>query len=162
VIRIVEVTSGAEVEAVRELLREYARWLDLDLSFQRFGEEMESLPGEYAPPHGVLLLALDGSVALGCVGLRPLTWPETAELKRLFVRPSGRGRQLGRLLSKTALSAARAIGYRRVRLDTLPHMAAAQHLYESLGFRGIEAYRFNPVPGTRYMEVDLNASDTAQ
>jgi ribosomal protein S18 acetylase RimI-like enzyme len=157
--RIVHAASGVEIEAVRGLFAEYAAGLDLDLGFQAFHAELAALPGDYTPPRGSLLLAIDDQHALGCVGLRPLDWPEVAELKRLYVRPEGRGRHLGTLLSAAALLAARDIGYRRVRLDTLATMAGARHLYESLGFRQIAAYRFNPLPGARYLELELGSSD---
>ncbi len=154
--QIVQVRSEAEVEAVATLFREYAASLSLDLGFQGFSEELAGLPGDYQPPCGALFLALENEEAIGCVGLRPLEWPRIAELKRLYVRPRGRGHGLGTLLSQAALSAAREAGYRLVRLDTLPTMLAAQRLYKTLGFSEIQAYRFNPVPGTRYMELVLN------
>jgi ribosomal protein S18 acetylase RimI-like enzyme len=160
--RIVQVSSPTEVEAVAALLREYAASLGLDLGFQGFSEELAGLPGDYTPPRGALFLALDDGVAVGCVGLRPLAWPRIAELKRLYVRPHDRGHGLGTLLSQAALSVAREAGYRLVRLDTLPTMLAARRLYKALGFSEIEAYRFNPVPGTRYMELVLNPSDGEQ
>jgi ribosomal protein S18 acetylase RimI-like enzyme len=154
-IRIIRATSPSEIRIVRGLFEDYAAWLDLDLSFQGFDDELASLPGEYAAPRGALLLALDGGTALGCVGLRPLEWPQVAELKRLYVTPEGRGRGLGLLLSQAALSIAREAGYARARLDTLPRMVPAQHLYRTLGFHDIDAYRFNPVDGATYMELDL-------
>ncbi|MCJ7562994.1 MAG: GNAT family N-acetyltransferase [Candidatus Aminicenantes bacterium] len=126
--RIVQAISASEIEAARTLFEEYAAWLGLDLGFQGFATELAALPGEYAPPRGALLLALNDEVALGCVGLRPLEWPRVAELKRLYVRPQGRGRRLGSLLSRAALSFARDAGYERVRLDTLPTMVSAQRL----------------------------------
>ena len=126
--RIVQAISASEIEAARTLFDEYAAWLGLDLGFQGFAAELAALPGEYAPPRGALLLALNDEVALGCVGLRPLEWPRVAELKRLYVRPQGRGRRLGSLLSRAALSFARDAGYERVRLDTLPTMVSAQRL----------------------------------
>jgi len=159
---VVPARSPAELEAARELFREYAASLDLDLEFQGFAAELASLPGEYAPPRGALLLAVEGDVVLGCVGLRPLEWPMTAELKRLYVRPGGRGRGLGVALSLAALKLAQEAGYGRVRLDTLPSMAWAQRLYEDLGFRDIGAYRFNPVADARYMELDLGAERSGE
>lgn len=128
------------------------------MSFPGFATELAALTGEYAPPHGALLLAFDIDVVLGCVGLRPLEWPGFAELKRLYVGPDGRGRQMGARLSQAALVFARDADYERVRLDTLPTMVSAQRLYEALGFCEIDAYRFNPVVGTKYMEPNLAAA----
>ena len=153
--RIVQAASLAEIDAARGLFQEYAAWLGLDLSFQGFEAELAALPGDYAPPRGGLLLAIDDDAVVGCVGLRPLDWPEVAELKRLYVTPRGRGRRLGVRLTEAAISLAREIGYQRVRLDTLPTMATAQHVYHSLGFQEIEPYRFNPVAGARSMEMDI-------
>jgi ribosomal protein S18 acetylase RimI-like enzyme len=149
----IQVSTSADVAAADALFREYTASLGVDLSFQGFAEELAALPGDYLPPRGALLLALAEDVALGCVGLRVLVWPQIAELKRLYVRPQARGRGVGRMLSEYALAAARDAGYERVRLDTLPTMIAAQRMYKSLGFQEIEPYRFNPVPGTRYMEL---------
>ena len=156
VTRIVQASSESEIDAARALFGEYAAWLDLDLSFQGFAAELAALPGEYTPPRGTLLLALDDEAVLGCVGLRPLDWPRSAELKRLYVRPEARRRQVGLLLSQAALSIACDAGYERVRLDTLPTMVSAQRLYQALGFYEIDAYRFNPVAGTTYMELILS------
>ena len=162
VTRIVQAASPAEIDAARRLFKEYAAWLGLDLSFQDFEAELAALPGDYAPPRGGLLLAIDDDSAIGCVGLRPLDWPEVAELKRLYVTPLGRGRRLGVQLSEAAISLARDIGYRLVRLDTLPTMSTAQRVYESLGFHEIDAYRFNPVSGTRDMEVEVTPEGECQ
>lgn len=153
--RILVATDEHHIEAVRELFSEYAASLGIDLSFQGFAEELAGLPGVYAPPRGALLLAAEGDVALGCVAVRPLEWPQIAELKRLYVRPAGRGRQLGAVLTRAALQAAHEAGYERVRLDTLPSMGTAHQLYERFGFRDIDAYRYNPIASTRYMELDL-------
>ena len=161
VMRIIQAVSAPEIAAARELFEEYAFWLGLDLSFQNFDAELAGLPGEYSPPHGALLLALDGAAVLGCVAVRPTESDGTAELKRLYVRPIARGQQVGRALTERAIALAREAGYRQIRLDTLPVMSSAQVLYESLGFRGIEPYRFNPVPGARYLELDLGHSGTA-
>jgi GNAT superfamily N-acetyltransferase len=159
VIRIAQADSSEQVRAVAELFVEYAASLAVDLSFQRFDDELATLPGDYVPPRGALLLAFDEDEAVGCAGLRPLEWPRTSELKRLYVRPQSRGRGTGKLLSQAALSTAAAPGYRRLRLDTLSTMTEAQHLYEALGFHEIDAYRFNPVPGARYLEMDLRESE---
>ncbi len=137
------------------LLSEYAASLTVDLAFQDFDAELADLGRQYGPPRGALFLAEGDGQALGCVGLRGTDAPGIAELKRLYVRPDGRGHALGRRLSQAAIEAARVLGYRAVRLDTLPDMRAAQALYAGLGFVEIAPYRHNPVPGTRYLELRL-------
>src|SRR5262249_47058069 len=136
---------------VRSLFREYADSLPFSLEFQDFDRELAELPGAYAPPHGGALLLVRGA---GCVGLRSLGG-ETCEMKRLYVRPSARGRGIGRRLAEAAVVEARRLGYARMRLDSTPGMESAQALYELLGFREIGPYRLNPVPGTRFFELEL-------
>lgn len=152
-----EVVDGhvaEHVPVVRALFEEYAAALGVDLGFQDFDRELAELPGEYAPPGGRLLLALDGGNPAGCVALRPFE-PGVCEMKRLYVRSAFRGTGLGRLLAERIVGAGRDAGYERMRLDTLPAMAAARGLYESLGFVEIEAYRPNPIHGTTYFELVL-------
>ncbi len=152
--KVEHVFEGPMLEEVRALFREYATSLAIDLSFQRFGEELAGLPGEYAAPHGTLLLGRVGGAAAGCVAVR--RWKDRAcEMKRLYVRDSFKGQGCGRVLAEHAVAWARRAGYERMLLDTLPSMAAAQRLYEGLGFRDVASYRFNPVAGTRYMELRL-------
>ena len=139
---------------VREILREYAASLDFQLCFQSFDQELASLPGKYAPPAGALLLARSGPEIAGIVALRPLD-QHICEMKRLYTRPSHRGSGMGRALAQSIVDQARRIGYRAMRLDTVPQMAAAIGLYTSLGFRDIPPYCDNPIPGARYLELRL-------
>ena len=145
-------------DAVREIFQEYATALGVDLDFQGFDAELASLPGEYAPPRGALLLALiDGQMA-GCCALRPLDtadYPNAAEMKRLYVRKPFRRFGLGRQLAEAILDAARAGGYHSVLLDTLDDMEAARQLYAELGFQEVAPYYHNPLPGAHYLKVDL-------
>jgi putative acetyltransferase len=143
---------------VRALFQEYAASLGFDLGFQDFQRELQGLPGEYAPPAGRLLLALVARQPAGCVGLRrrPLAG-NACEMKRLYVRREHRGSGLGRALVEAVVSEARAAGYERLRLDTVPQMREARVLYASFGFREIEPYRFNPIVGTAFMELDLRS-----
>ena len=152
--RIVEAEDFEALALVQRLFVEYADSLEVDLAFQGFDEEVAGLPGAYARPAGRLLLAFDGKEPAGCVALRPLE-PGVAEMKRLYVRPSARGAGWGRRLAERVVSEARAAGYERMRLDTLPTMGAALDLYLGMGFREIPAYRHNPVAGTRFLELDL-------
>jgi putative acetyltransferase len=151
----IEPATSADTDAVRALLLEYAEALGVDLCFQGFDRELAELPGEYAPPRGSLLVARDEhGDAAGCVALRRLS-DGTCEMKRLYVRPALRGAGLGRELALAVVEEARGLGYARMRLDTLPSMSAAARLYESLGFLDIEPYYENPVPGARYLELEL-------
>jgi ribosomal protein S18 acetylase RimI-like enzyme len=144
-----------DIEVVRELFREYADGLGVDLCFQGFAEELATLPGKYALPAGRLLLAWQDDAPVGCVALRPLRDDGACEMKRLYVRPQARGTKLGRQLAERICSEARDAGYAHIRLDTLPSMEAAMRLYFSLGFRPIDAYTYNPVAGVKYLELAL-------
>jgi putative acetyltransferase len=143
-----------ELPVVRELIEEYVSSLGIDLDFQEIDLELADLAAVYGPPDGRILLAVADETAAGCVALRPLE-DDCCELKRLYVRPAFRGSGIGRALALAAIDAAGALGYGRIRIDTLPQMGTARKLYASLGFREIEPYRFNPVLGTAFMELAL-------
>lgn len=147
-----------DTQILRQLFREYADWLAVDLGFQDFEAELAALPGKYAPPMGIALLAEHAdNPALGCVAMRPLD-DETCEMKRLYLRPEARGTGLGRKLAARVIEAARQAGYRRMVLDTLDHMQDALHLYDRLGFQPIAPYYHNPIPGAVYLGLDLPPS----
>jgi putative acetyltransferase len=149
------------VSVARELFVEYSESLGVDLCFQGFAEELARLPGEYARPAGRLILAFDGEHAVGCGALRGID-DRICEMKRVYLRPSVRGRGAGRLLIDTLIEMAHEIGYERVRLDTLPSMTRAKAIYRSLGFKEIAAYRVNPVPGALFLELDLRTQATSE
>ena len=157
VLQLVNAFSDEHVACARKLFREYAGSLGVDLSFQNFETELAELPGDYAPPRGLLLLAFDGEEPAGCAALRRFDGL-TCEMKRLYVRPAFRKTGLGRTLARRIIGEARRIGYQRMVLDTLPAMKAAQKLYRSLGFVSAEPYRHNPVPGAEFMELDLESN----
>jgi len=143
-----------EMAQLRALFVEYAAWLKVDLCFQDFDEELATLPGAYAPPRGRLLLAQAQEELAGCIGLRPLS-AATGEVKRLYVRPAFRRRGIAELLAVEIVEAARAMGYARLRLDTLAFMHEAAALYRKLGFVEIAPYYQNPLQGVVYMELLL-------
>jgi len=154
---IVPVRTGEDLAATVALFIAYAASLDVDLSYQDFDGELAAMPGQYAPPEGELLLAraLDGR-PLGCVALRPIEPPGSGdraccEMKRLYVSPLARGFGLGKALAEALVDAAWRIGYREMRLDSLPSMTGAQALYRKLGFVAAEPYYDTPIPGTLFM-----------
>ncbi len=152
---IIQASSSEHINQARELFRDYEAWLNLDLCFQNFEKELAELPGGYAPPPGRLLLAFQNDELVGCVALRKLN-DDTCEMKRLFLRPQFHGRGLGKELAERIIEEARVIGYQRMRLDTLSEqMGSAIGLYRALGFREIEPYYDNPVPGALFMELRL-------
>ena len=148
----------ALLDATREIFREYAASLAVDLCFQGFEQELAALPGDYAAPHGLLLLAfVDGALA-GCGGFRPLPDSDHAnacEMKRLYVRRAFRRFGLGRILAQSLMDHATQAGHSSMLLDTLDEMEAARGLYESLGFVEVPPYYFNPIPGAHYLKAEL-------
>jgi putative acetyltransferase len=152
---LVQAESPPHVAQARELFQEYAQSLGVNLCFQNFEQELAGLPGHYTPPDGRLLLAeYDGQLA-GCVALHK--WEAgICEMKRLYLRPSFRGKGLGRAIAEKIITDARSIGYQRMRLDTIePLMKDAVEMYRKLGFRDIAPYRPNPIAGAMYMELQL-------
>jgi ribosomal protein S18 acetylase RimI-like enzyme len=148
--------NAAEIDSSREIFRDYAAGLGVDLCFQDFESELLTLPGDYAAPRGNLLLAMVGELVAGCCALRPLDSVDianAAEMKRLYVRPAYRGLGLGRQLAQAILEDAHRLGYDWVLLDTLDDMEAARALYEELGFEEIPPYYHNPLPGAHYLKV---------
>ena len=157
-IRLVVADTMPLIDAAREIFRDYARSLPIDLGFQNFESELAALPGDYAAPGGRLLLGWVGRELAACGALRELAdvdYANACEMKRLYVRPAFRGRGLGRLLAQSLLDEARAVGYSAMLLDTLDDMESARELYASLGFEEIPPYYFNPIAGAHYLKVEL-------
>ncbi|HKY03806.1 MAG TPA: GNAT family N-acetyltransferase [Blastocatellia bacterium] len=151
---IIEATTADLIDEARALINEYSMTRPGDPALGQIADEIAGLPGQYAPPDGCLLLAYNDGEPQGCVALR--RWDEaTAEMKRLYVRPTRRGNGIGRALVLSVLDRARSLGYERMLLDTIPGMDRAQSLYRSLGFKEIAPYRNNPNPGTLYFELRL-------
>ena len=154
--KLIQAETAEQIEQARELFKEYAAWLELDLCFQNFEKELAELPGAYAPPEGRLLLGYEEDQLAGCVALRKLD-AGICEMKRLFLRPEFQGRGLGGELIDAIICEAKAIGYQRMRLDTLfPQMDKAIGLYRAFGFEEIDPYYQNPVPGALFMELKLS------
>ncbi len=151
----IQIRNGIQsIEEVRKLFIEYSENLGFDLCFQNFDQELERLPGEYSPPSGRILLATDDTVPIGVVALTKID-AHYAEVRRLYVRPAHRARAIGRMLMEAALAEATKIGYRYIRLHTLPVMKTAVALYRSMGFLTIEPYSDNPVEGALFFQLDL-------
>lgn len=151
---LVEGSAPHHYETAGVLFREYADQLGVDLCFQGFASELNQLPVMYGGPTGCLFLVMRGAVPLGCGAFRRLS-DSVCEMKRLYIRSEARGAKLGRRVAKRLLERAAALGYETMRLDTLAQMAAAQHLYRSLGFREIAPYYDNPLSNSVYMELSL-------
>ncbi len=157
-IQILPVRTPDDLAATIALFRAYAASLGVDLAYQDFEAELAAMPGKYAPPTGELLLARGADGApLGCVGLRPIGPAGCCEMKRLYVSPDARGMGLGRALVEAVLDAAVRLGFRELRLDTLPDMVDAQNLYARMGFVRIAPYYDTPIAGTVFMARALHA-----
>ncbi len=154
---LAQAVSAEDIGTIRALFREYQQSLGVNLCFQGFEEELAALPGDYAQPGGRLYLGLDGGQSACCIALRRLD-AATAEMKRLYVRPAFRGKGHGRVLARRVIDDAKAAGAARIVLDTLPDMRSAQAMYEAFGFRDIPPYTHNPVPGARFMGLDLGTA----
>jgi ribosomal protein S18 acetylase RimI-like enzyme len=148
---VLHIHPAIDVSLVRDLFLEYADFIGVDLGFQDFQREIATLPGDYDP----ILVAHWNSEPVGCVAMHPIE-RSLCEMKRLYVRPSFRGHAIGRALAERIVAEARSRGYERIRLDTLPTMTTAIPLYQSLGFVEIPPYRYNPIAGTKFMELDLH------
>jgi len=160
VLTFAQAESPAQIAKARELFLEYAHSLGFSLCFQNFDQELASLPGDYAPPEGRLLLAEYEAQLAGCVALHELE-SGICEMKRLYLRPLFRGKGLGRALAERIIAEARQIGYRRMRLDTVePVMRDAVAMYLKLGFKEVAPYRLNPIAGAMYMELELGTENT--
>jgi len=151
---IKQAQAELEIEAVRWLFTEYQRFLNADLCFQSFEEELNSLPGKYVHPNGDLLIGLIDKKIVGCVAVRKLD-DNTCEMKRLYVTSETRGTGLGKKLAEQIIRIAKNLGYKTIRLDTLERLTEAMRLYEKLGFKKTDAYYKNPLPGVIYWELDL-------
>ena len=154
-VEISAVGEKEDAEAAKQLILDYVDWLGVDLSHQGFEQEMAAFPGDYAPPRGVLLMARVDGLPAGVVGLRPLE-DSICEMKRLWVPPQFSGLGLGRALCRRFIEEGRRLGYDKVRLDTVARAAAANHLYRTMGYREIKAYRFNPEPDALFFERDID------
>lgn len=144
----------ADLAKVADLFREYQQLIGVDLCFQGFEEELANLPGKYAPPLGVIFLAVDNEQLIGCVAIRPID-QQLAELKRLYVKPAWHGQGIGKQLFECAMTRAQSIGYGSIVLDTLESMRSARGLYQAYGFREIPSYYVNPDPTTKYFQYDF-------
>ena len=157
-IQLLQPASVADWEATRVIFQEYAASLKVDLCFQGFDAELAQLPGDYAEPAGVLILATVDGTPAGCCAFRPLTSSDhlnACEMKRLFVRSAFRGFGLGRLLVEQVMARASLAGYTTMLLDTLSDMETARALYQESGFVEVAPYYHNPIPGAHYLKVDL-------
>jgi len=143
-----------DIESIKLLFNEYAQSLEVDLCFQDFKYELDTLPGKYAQPDGRLYVAYWNNYLAGCVALR--RYDDTrAELKRLFIRTEFRGLGMSKKLVQHVINDAKEVGYKQILLDTLNTMKPAISLYQSFGFKEIEPYYENPLEGATYFGLNL-------
>ncbi|MFX0018530.1 MAG: GNAT family N-acetyltransferase [Promethearchaeota archaeon] len=154
IFKVLEAGSNEQLKNVRRIFKDYSNYLNIDLEFQDFEEELNNLPGEYKPPLGCILLAFYNNTLIGCVALRKFE-EKICEMKRLYVKPQFRSRGFGKNLAKAIINKAIKIGYKSMRLDTLPFMKEAISLYKSLGFKEMKPYRYNPFKGAKFFELEL-------
>lgn len=147
--------TALDYQRARTLFEAYHNNLDFTIDFQEFEKELQEIDKEYAPPEGVLLLALDGELPIGCIALRSLE-KEIGEIKRMFVQPTHRGRAIGARLLELIIHRAQVLRYTKLRLDSLKRMKKAVQLYQSFGFFEIPSYRYNPLPDAIYLEKKLS------
>jgi len=160
-IELLEIESKQDYNLAAELFKEYVSQLGIDLSFQNFNKELENIAIEYGRPEGTIFIAYNNKEPVGCFGVRKLD-DSMCELKRMYVRESARGLGVGKQLLDKSIEVGKLLGYSKMRLDTLDTMHAAMSLYRKAGFYEIEPYRFNPLQGARYFEIDLDATITIQ
>ena len=153
-LKIREVNSETLIERAYDIFKEYSNYLNIDLEFQDFEQELNNLPGDYKPPHGCILLTFYNNALAACVALRKFE-DKICEMKRLYVKREFRGRGFGKSLAKTIIDKAIKIGYKSMRLDTLPFMKEAISLYKSLGFKEMKPYRYNLFKGAKFFELEL-------
>ncbi|MGL5313321.1 MAG: GNAT family N-acetyltransferase [Peptostreptococcaceae bacterium] len=153
-IELLHVTEENLLDEVKELFLEYADLINIDLSFYDFQKEFNELPRKYLESEGILIIALVDNKTAGCIGLRPIS-DNICEIKKLFVRDEFRGLGVGKELINRIIEEGNRLGYEIMRLDTLPNMEYAQELYKQFGFYTIEPYTYNPIRGTKFMELNL-------
>jgi len=153
--KIITAINAKQIETAAQLFREYQTYLDVDLCFQGFEQELATLPGKYASPKGAILLAEHQGQIAGCIAVRELK-DNICEMKRLYVREGFRGLSIGRKLTEAIIETAKLLGYQTMQLDTLQRLERAISLYEKLGFREIKPYYANPLSEVVYWQLDLN------
>lgn len=158
-ITIKAVKSNADFLAAKELILEYVAWLGIDLSFQNFNTEMDTMPETYSPPHGSLFIAVRDEKAIGVAGIKRFS-ETVCEVKRMYVKPEGRGMGIGQLLLTKCIEMAKELHYEMIKLDTSEYMKSAIKLYRENGFVEISSYRYNPHKEARFFELDLKTKVT--